>query len=142
MRFSLFMCKSFIRRLFSWLPDALSLVPVYRLYRCSVAGVLHATDSRRWFGSADDGPTPAFSGAAGDLHRPARATMCYDAKRSRPGQGPRQRRPLQSNVGRRDLEHTGKASLKHSSYDVQKTYEKYIRNIILFWYEEHRKNRL
>ena len=30
MRFSLFMCKSFTRRLFSWLPDALSLVPVIK----------------------------------------------------------------------------------------------------------------
>ena len=45
------------------------------------------------------GPTPAFSGVAGDLHRPARATVCHEAKRSRPDQGPRQRRPLQSNVG-------------------------------------------
>ena len=86
------MCKSFPRRLFSWLPDALSLVPVYSLYRCSVAGVLHATD----------GPTPAFSGAAGDLHRPARALARHDAKRSRPDQGPRQRRPLQSTVGPQD----------------------------------------
>ena len=47
------------------------------------------------------GPTPAFSGAAGDLHRPARALARHDAPRSRPDQGPRQRRPLQSTVGRR-----------------------------------------
>jgi len=44
-------------------------------------------------------PTPAFSGAAGDLHRPARALARHHAQKSRPGQGPRQRRPLQSNVG-------------------------------------------
>ena len=43
-------------------------------------------------------PTPAFSGAAGRLHQPARATVRHDAPRSRPAQGPRQRRPLQSNV--------------------------------------------
>ena len=33
------------------------------------------------------GPTPAFSGAAGNLHRPARATVRHEATRSRPGQG-------------------------------------------------------
>ena len=45
-------------------------------------------------------PTPAFSGAAGRLHKSGRAMVCHHASRSRPGQGPRQRRPLQSNVGR------------------------------------------
>ena len=44
-------------------------------------------------------PTSAFSGVAGDLHRPARALARHHAPRSRPAQGPRQRRPLQSVVG-------------------------------------------
>ena len=46
------------------------------------------------------GPTASVSGAAGDLHRPARATVRHDATRSRPGQGPRQRRPLHALLGR------------------------------------------
>ena len=48
-------------------------------------------------------PTPAFSGAAGNLHRPARATVRHEATRSRPAPGPRQRRPLQSVVGHSSL---------------------------------------
>ena len=59
----------------------------------------HANDPHGWLRNAAECPTPAFSGAAGDLHRPARALVCHDATRSRPAQGPRQRRPLQSNVG-------------------------------------------
>ena len=50
-----------------------------------------------------DGPTPAFSGAAGDLHRTRRATVRHRASRSRPAHGPRQRRPLQSVVGHSSL---------------------------------------
>jgi len=48
-------------------------------------------------------PTPAFSGAAGDLHKPARLAARHDRQKSRPAQGPRQRRPLQSTVGRRRI---------------------------------------
>ena len=48
--------------------------------------------------------------SAGDLHRPARATVRHEATRSRPGQGPRQRRPLQSNVGRCGDKRRGKCS--------------------------------
>jgi len=70
---------------------------------------------------AESCPTPAFSGAAGDLHRPARVMVRHEAPRSRPGQGPRQRRPLQSVVGLRGAEHTGKASLKYASSLVRRT---------------------
>ena len=34
--------------------------------------------------TTDGRPTPAFSGTAGDFHRPARATVRHDATRSRP----------------------------------------------------------
>ena len=44
-------------------------------------------------------PTASVSGAAGSLHRPARAVGCHNAKRSRPTQGPRQRRPLHAMLG-------------------------------------------
>ena len=63
----------------------------------------HANDPHGWRGNADECPTPAFSGAACRLHRPARATARHHAQKSRPGQGPRQRRPLQSNVGHSSL---------------------------------------
>ena len=44
-------------------------------------------------------PTPSVSGAAGDLRRSRRATARHHAKKSRPGQGPRQRRPLHARLG-------------------------------------------
>jgi len=47
----------------------------------------------------EGGPTPAFSGAAGDLSKPARTTARHHVATSRPAHGPRQRRPLQSTVG-------------------------------------------
>ena len=70
---------------------------------CSLSGVRHANDPHGWRGTAAECPTPAFSGAAGDLHRPARALVRHEAPRSRPAPGPRQRRPLQSTVGHSSL---------------------------------------
>ena len=57
-------------------------------------------DPQGWSHTLFARPTPAFSGAAGDLHRSAQALARHHASRSRLAQGPRQRRPLQSNVGR------------------------------------------
>ena len=52
-----------------------------------VEGTQCVFDCSAWaFLLAAGRPTPAFSGADGDLHRPARATVRHEAKRSRPGQ--------------------------------------------------------
>ena len=81
-------------------------------------------------------PTPAFSGAAGDLHRPARMTVRHDAPRSRPGQGPRQRRPLQSNVGRRG----GKQSGTHSELRAVWYTTNVAERIPKYWYYDIRRH--
>jgi len=44
-------------------------------------------------------PTASVSGAAGSLQKPARALARHHAPRSRPSQGPRQRRPLHAMLG-------------------------------------------
>ena len=82
---SLHVCHMSTRMLYLSLPGSLPDISTFVLFHAGTAVM--------------SGPTPAFSGAAGDLHRPARATAHHTPKKSRPGQGPRQRRPLQSNVG-------------------------------------------
>ena len=62
-------------------------------------------------------PTPSVSGAAGDLRRSRRATARHHAKKSRPGQGPRQRRPLQSNVGRHGVAYMHEILLSIHKHD-------------------------
>jgi len=96
--YALSSCPTFTPRLGSQLSDGVCSIFLSIFYWCSVAGVPHDTDPRRWW-SIDRMPNASFQRRRWQVSEPARAMARHHVAKTRPSHEPRQRRPLQSNVG-------------------------------------------